>query len=68
MSAAPFQVGDEVYLQRAVPLAGDSLISVEPGDLGVVEKIGDRFLAIRIQGMRVIVSKGDIVRADARGR
>ncbi len=66
MSGARFEVGDEVFVERAVPLARDFLISVEPGDLGVVEKVGDHFLALRVHGMQVLMSRADVVRADGR--
>lgn len=63
MSRSQFDVGDHVYVERSIPLARGSLIRIEPGDAGVVEKVGDHFLAIRIHGMRIVVSKADVVRA-----
>ena len=58
-----FEAGDKVFVERTTPLAPGSLISIEPGDLGVVEQVGDHFLALRIHGMRVVVSKADVVPA-----
>lgn len=67
VSRTGFEVGDEAYVERAIPLARGSLISMEPGDAGVVEAVGDHFLALRIHGTRVVVSKADVVRATAPG-
>lgn len=52
----PYSIGDHVRLTRATPVSGESLISFEAGDEGVVVTAGDSGCLVRIHGMVVLVA------------
>lgn len=62
MSGIDYAVGDTVCLLRAVPAVPGSSLQVQPGDQGIVTEVGDHFLAVHLDGLRIIASKGDVVR------
>jgi len=61
----PYSVGDHVRLTRATPVSGESLISFEAGDEGVVVTAGDSGCVVRIHGMIVLVAHSGLERLGA---
>ena len=51
-----------VCLLHAVPAVPGSSLQVQPGDQGVVTDVGEHFLTVHLDGLRIIASKGDVVR------
>ncbi len=56
-----FEVGDEVEVIRVTPIGRGSLLSLQPGDRGIVEGVSGGFCRIRVAGYPMLARADDLI-------
>lgn len=55
--------GDRVVLLRSIHAGPEGATHLTPGDLGTIERIGDHFVAVAVNGILSTVPRDDVVRS-----